>query len=213
MKKNNMLNSKIAKYSILAGATLSMLAACKKDEPDNNDPNINETDITPDITLAATATGSFTDIDLNSDGIIDLSVGIANYTYTAYGYNTNFNYAAVDGENGAEILTETISVNLGGSAYDIELAKALSEGNTIGVSQVIWYGSGYLGFQGVYSGNNLSYGNFLSADKYVGVKFLVGTNTHYGWVRMSLNADASSLIIKEYAYHVTPNTAIAAGDK
>ena len=208
-----MLNSKIAKYSILAGATLSMLAACKKDEPDNNDPNINETDITPDITLAATATGSFTDIDLNSDGIIDLSVGIANYTYTAYGYNTNFNYAAVDGENGAEILTETISVNLGGSAYDIELAKALSEGNTIGVSQVIWYGSGYLGFQGVYSGNNLSYGNFLSADKYVGVKFLVGTNTHYGWVRMSLNADASSLIIKEYAYHVTPNTAIAAGDK
>jgi len=213
MKKNNMLNSKIAKYSILAGATLSMLAACKKDEPDNNDPNINETDITPDITLAATATGSFTDIDLNSDGIIDLSVGIANYTYTSYGYNTNFNYAAVNGENGAEILTETISVNPGGSAYDIELAKALSEGNTIGVSQVIWYGSGYLGFQGVYSGNNLSYGNFLSADKYVGVKFLVGTNTHYGWVRMSLNADASSLIIKEYAYHVTPNTAIAAGDK
>jgi hypothetical protein len=213
MKKNNMLNSKIAKYSILAGATLSMLAACKKDEPDNNDPNINETDITPDITLAATASGSFTDIDLNSDGIIDVSVGIANYTYTSYGYNTNFNYASVNGENGAEILTETISVNLGGSAYDIELAKALSEGNTIGVSQVIWYGSGYLGFQGVYSGNNLSYGNFLSADKYVGVKFLVGTNTHYGWVRMSLNADASSLIIKEYAYHVTPNTAIAAGDK
>ena len=213
MKKNNILNSKIAKYSILAGATLSMMTACKKDEPDNNDPNIKETDITPDITLTATAAGSFTDIDLNGDGIVDLSVGIGNYTYTAYGYNNNFNYASVNGENGAEVLTETVQVSLGGYSYDIEIAKALSEGNTIGLSQVTWYSDGYLGFKGVYNGSNLSFGAFLNADKFVGVKFLIGANTHYGWVRMALNADASSLLIKEYAYHITPNTSLTAGAK
>jgi hypothetical protein len=213
MKKNNILNSKIAKYSMLAGATLSMLTACKKDEPDNNDPNINETDVTPDITLAATASGSYSDIDLNSDGVIDVSFGIANYSYTSYGYTNNFNYASVNGENGSEVLTETASLTIGGYSYDLEIAKALSEGNTIGVSQVTWYSEGYLGFKGVYSNTNINFGNFISADKFVGVKFLIGANTHYGWIRVALNADASSLVIKEYAYHLTPNTAITAGDK
>jgi len=213
MKKNKILNSKIAKYSMLAGATLSMLTACKKDEPDNNDPNINETDVTPDITLAATASGSYSDIDLNADGVIDVSFGIANYSYTAYGYTNNINYASVNGENGSEVLTETASLTIGGYSYDFEIAKALSEGNTIGVSQVTWYSEGYLGFKGVYSNTNINFGNFISADKFVGVKFLIGANTHYGWIRVALNADASSLVIKEYAYHLTPNTAITAGDK
>ena len=213
MKKNNILNSKIAKYSMLAGATLSMLTACKKDEPDNNDHNINETDVTPDITLAATASGSYSDIDLNADGVIDVSFGIANYSYTSYGYTNNFNYASVNGENGSEVLTETASLTIGGYSYDLEIAKALSEGNTIGVSQVTWYSEGYLGFKGVYSNTNINFGNFISADKFVGVKFLIGANTHYGWIRVALNADASSLVIKEYAYHLTPNTAITAGDK
>ena len=198
---------------MLAGATLSMLTACKKDEPDNNDPNINETDVTPDITLAATASGSYSDIDLNADGVIDVSFGIANYSYTSYGYTNNFNYASVNGENGSEVLTETASLTIGGYSYDLEIAKALSEGNTIGVSQVTWYSEGYLGFKGVYSNTNINFGNFISADKFVGVKFLIGANTHYGWIRVALNADASSLVIKEYAYHLTPNTAITAGDK
>lgn len=198
---------------MLAGATLSMLTACKKDEPDNNDPNINETDVTPDITLAATASGSYSDIDLNADGVIDVSFGIANYSYTAYGYTNNINYASVNGENGSEVLTETASLTIGGYSNDFEIAKALSEGNTIGVSQVTWYSEGYLGFKGVYSNTNINFGNFISADKFVGVKFLIGANTHYGWIRVALNADASSLVIKEYAYHLTPNTAITAGDK
>lgn len=49
-------------------------------------------------------------------------------------------------------------------------------------------------------------------NRYVGCKFKLGTNTHYGWVRVSFD-DNLTLIVKDYAYESTPNTPINAGDK
>ena len=55
--------------------------------------------------------------------------------------------------------------------------------------------------------------NFQGAgDRYVGCKFTLGTNTHYGWVRVSF-VNSLTLIVKDYAYESTPNTPINAGDK
>lgn len=55
--------------------------------------------------------------------------------------------------------------------------------------------------------------NFQGAgDRYVGCKFTLGTNTHYGWVRVSFDTNLT-LIVKDYAYESTPNTPINAGDK
>ena len=55
--------------------------------------------------------------------------------------------------------------------------------------------------------------NFQGAgDRYVGCKFTLGTNTHYGWVRVSFDNNLT-LIVKDYAYESTPNTPINAGDK
>ncbi len=51
-----------------------------------------------------------------------------------------------------------------------------------------------------------------SGDRYVGCKFTLGENTHYGWVRVSFD-NSLTLIVKDYAYHSTPNTPINAGDK
>jgi len=52
--------------------------------------------------------------------------------------------------------------------------------------------------------------------KYLGVKFLINGQTHYGWIRMSVtrpNHHASSLngTITEFAYETTANKAITAG--
>jgi len=49
-------------------------------------------------------------------------------------------------------------------------------------------------------------------ERYVGCKFTLGTNTHYGWVRVSFDTELT-LIVKDYAYESTPNTPINAGDK
>ena len=55
--------------------------------------------------------------------------------------------------------------------------------------------------------------NFQSlGDRYVGCKFTLGTNTHYGWIRVSFD-DNLTIIVKDYAYEATPNTPINAGDK
>jgi hypothetical protein len=56
--------------------------------------------------------------------------------------------------------------------------------------------------------------NFLNlGDRYVGVKFKIGTNVHYGWVLVNFQSivNARKIIVKSYAYHATPNTQILAG--
>jgi hypothetical protein len=47
-------------------------------------------------------------------------------------------------------------------------------------------------------------------DKYIGVKFTISGNTHYGWILASFSN--LTVTIKEYAYEGIPNTAINAGD-
>ena len=46
-------------------------------------------------------------------------------------------------------------------------------------------------------------------DKYLGFKFTAGANTHYGWARLSVAADATTITIKEYAFNATPDGAIS----
>lgn len=49
------------------------------------------------------------------------------------------------------------------------------------------------------------------SDLYLGLSFMIGTDMHYGWARMSVNSAATELILKDYAYNSTPNDPIAAG--
>lgn len=48
-------------------------------------------------------------------------------------------------------------------------------------------------------------------DKYVGVKFNLDGNVHYGWILVSFD-DNNLFTVKEYAYQSTPNTPLNAGD-
>ena len=47
-------------------------------------------------------------------------------------------------------------------------------------------------------------------DKYLGLQFVVGGNTHYGWARLDVDGDIWTL--KDYAYDETADQGIAAGD-
>jgi len=48
-------------------------------------------------------------------------------------------------------------------------------------------------------------------DMYLGLRFKIGVDTHYGWVRMDVSQDAFSWTVKDYAYHLEPDTPILAG--
>ncbi|NQY08176.1 MAG: hypothetical protein HRT71_01495 [Flavobacteriales bacterium] len=44
--------------------------------------------------------------------------------------------------------------------------------------------------------------------QYLGVKFLIGADVHYGWVELSVGTAASFLTVHSYAYETEPNTPI-----
>lgn len=48
-------------------------------------------------------------------------------------------------------------------------------------------------------------------DGFIGLRFKIAGNFHYGWARLDV-ISSSSYIIKDYAYNATPGASIAAGD-
>ena len=53
---------------------------------------------------------------------------------------------------------------------------------------------------------------FPIGDTYIGATFKLGTNTHYGWIRVNWTNASGTLIVKDFAYEDTPNTPINGGD-
>jgi len=52
---------------------------------------------------------------------------------------------------------------------------------------------------------------FNATDKYIGIKFDISDVWYYGWIRCNVNAAATQLIIKDYAYEQTPGKEINTG--
>ena len=106
MKLNKDLKKKLTSYAAVAGALAVTLSGCKKDEEEDL---VTETDVNPDVSIAPSVNSGLTyDIDINSDGTIDVKLGVYNYVYTPD--NTNYGYGYAQGQNGAQILTQNRNV-------------------------------------------------------------------------------------------------------
>jgi hypothetical protein len=92
---------------------------------------------------------------------------------------------------------------------------ALKPGAAIGPAKSFYgcVGScGYIFMATIFPGG--SEGNWLNVtNRYLGLKFYVGKDVYYGWVRMSVRAKgiAISTLVTGYAYETIPNHAIRAG--
>ena len=49
-------------------------------------------------------------------------------------------------------------------------------------------------------------------DGYLGIKFAISGNLHYGWIRMDVPDSTIEMTIKDWAYNSTPNATIMVGD-
>ena len=90
------------------------------------------------------------------------------------------------------------------SADEWDVMKGLSVGTTIDAGGS-WeaFGDAYIDpFWGTTLFPN-------GADTYLGAKFKIGANVHYGWVRVLWVG--SVLTVKDFAYETTPDMAINAG--
>jgi hypothetical protein len=89
---------------------------------------------------------------------------------------------------------------------------ALSNGSYISSSHSFYSGKGFLGDANV-SSSSIYVGNFPGrGDKFIGVEFAIGTDIHYGWIRVNIPYNVDSIIIKDWAYQKRAGYGLLTGD-
>ncbi len=149
------------------------------------------TDIEPDF--ISTTIGDFYNLDLNNDGIVDFSLESSNlWPYILQNPNGVNAIAAV------------------GGPFDDYLIP-LSE-NTVIASPGDYFGTSGLLPVGICDDlpTYCVYDWEGAIDKYLGLRFLINGQTHFGWARLDVINDAQ-WVIKDYAYQASPNTVILSG--
>lgn len=194
MKKITSLNkTKLSSYTAFAGAIVAGSAA---------NAQVTYTDVNPDV--VADSLNPYA-IDFNNDATPDLAFGVQHLSGSfsqqgqVFTYEGAFAYAVLPAGlavvNPADTTTAVLDCG-------VSVAQASPFGTSSGA---------ILGYAALISPINYTaaVGPWLGvADKYLGFKFTVGANTHYGWARLSVAANAETITIKEYAFNATPGSAI-----
>ena len=189
----NQIQNKLKAYSVLASAVLSSNYA---------NADIVYKDINPDITL--NTNGQEFILDINNDLNVDLyfkevkSPGI-NYI-DVYGYSgVAFDYFLPFRQDG---VTPGFA--------DWYFMNPFSYNEEVGYANSFTK-NGFLGWQ-VFGGSPYSNGLFDGLNNHcVGFKMFNAGETHYGWARVDVGVDYSSITIKDYAYNDIPDSSIACG--
>ena len=174
-------------------------------------------------------------LDMNNDDLIDFN--FIGYLYTYSGTDTNlsstvhysvrYGYAFV--LNGRTDAFNSVLLN--SNTY---FPKALDEDVNINAAQSYWWHAAthQTYFAALTYGVSINWsllstggepyetqyhmgysaGNFMGKVKYLGVRFYIGPNMHYGWIRINA-VDFGSLFVVDWAYNQTPNKGIITGDK
>lgn len=173
------------------------------------------TDVNPDQVFRDS--GSVYHLDLNKDGINDFDISYTKHVVAFSGHcnGTQTNYSI----DITPQLSNAVLSDVDFYPYALNLNDAISPGsaswsNTTGppLRSASWRcvapapGCHIC----IYHLTATLSGNWSdTADKYLGLKLIKGTNTYYGWARLSVSA--SGFTIKDYAYNSTPNDSIFAG--
>jgi hypothetical protein len=116
-----------------------------------------------------------------------------------------FKHSLVSSTKNYQILSGPGSVSFKG---DNDLPDRLSKGVLINDDGI---DSASVAILAAKKGAADSYGAFLGNSGYLGVKFKIESNTHYGWIQYEAESDAAVGTIIDWAYENVPNKAIRAG--
>jgi hypothetical protein len=191
------LEHRLRSYSIAAAATgVGLLALVQPAEA--------EVVITHKIVQVS---GSVS-IDINHDGIAD-------FQFTELGSNGSLFLRVAPLTGGAVVLGPPINSYAAALKRDVMIGPfahfSSKGGATLEAASIVevYVGSGfssiYFKFRGDWGSN--------PQNRYLGVKFLIDGETHYGWVRMTVDTGVDSGLyaqIDSYAYETVPDTAICA---
>lgn len=203
MEKNNTIESKIKRYSALAGGLTAVAGVANA--------QIVHTDINPDAFV--TGNGAVYNLDVDNNGVIDFTFYTiaSSITYTFGNSSTFINFSGAYMNPAAS--GNSMMISLGG-LLNVPAGSAI--GSSASFSSFDGCVGGVADVSLINPSSSTSYtfsiGNFLDTDGFVGLKFQNSGNTHYGWVRIEVANGGDVLFVKEYAFESTPNTAINAGE-
>lgn len=182
----------------------------------NANAQIVYTDINPDSTIirpTISVRGSISTeqtIDVNNDGISDIKFTLLSRRITPFNPGQS---GSITGSvsatplNGNALLTGTSGNPAKMSQNDSIDANANWSAL---VSQVL--------FSKTTSSTTTTLGDWNTAtDGFLGLRFIIGAQTHYCWIRLNVEAftsgaNAAILVIKDFAYNSIPNQLILAGE-
>jgi len=179
------LNSKLKLNKRLAGysATAVALAAISS----NADAQVAYSGL-KNITVKMTNDS----IDMDGNGVKDFA--IINYQ------SGNYNYASI-----RNLQSSNRWMGTSRNVSDLASGRYVSSSNS--------FYSGKGGFLGAAYSSSSNKGNFPGwGDRYIGVRFSIGTDTHYGWIRVNIPSTVDSIIIKDWAYQKRAGYGIVTGD-
>jgi hypothetical protein len=150
-------------------------------------------------TPANTTINNSATIDLNNDGIGDFAVGlhvIDKSLALAVGPLVAGNEIKINGSwAGAGFFG--VPVGPGGKF------AATNGGYSFGL---------FMAFLGGYASTSNALGPWANVtNRYLGFKFLINGQVHYGWARLSVSSTLSNILLTGYAYETTANTPIIEG--
>ena len=193
--------NKLLSYSAVAGAFVATGQSA--------DAQVVYTDFSPDTVISVFSGSGVLDIDLNDDGNVDFQIQHA-FTSTFWTSSSNTYFYALKFAGvkmygaGAEVFgmysfkADTLPLNE--ELIESDLFNVNSSGSNLG--------SFY-----TYMSGGSPYGLFPGeGDKFVGVRFVVGTDTLYGWIRLNVPSDVNNISILDFAYETQAGVGIHAGD-
>lgn len=144
--------------------------------------------------------GSPVPIDLNHDGITDLTINLMGGFF-----HSELLMAKPATGNGALVAN-------GGAAAGF-FGVPVGPGEKFASNIFYSYGL-VMADAGMYGGSSWFDGQWANAsNRYLGLKFVINGQTHFGWVRMSVGnfLKGGQILLTGYAYETTPNTNIIEG--
>jgi hypothetical protein len=141
-------------------------------------------------------------LDLNHDGITDFTIREM-ISHTSSGVGNIISVASVPAGNGLEgmVLFNYASALPRGAAINSRLSFIGRAGGLLA------------GFRTL-AGSGRSVGHWVNvANRFLGLKFVIGGQTHYGWARLNVHVDGFSVqaYLTGYAYETVPGKVIHTG--
>jgi hypothetical protein len=143
------------------------------------------------------------ELDIDGDGTTDFTLGLILQGPAYPSYNSAF----IE-QNGTVSYQNSWLGTSSGNVFN------LSDGSPIDAGQSSWNNSGddwNLG--SFYFPANSPRGPFPGqGDQFLGVRFNIGTDMHYGWIRMNIPDSCNQIHILDWGYQLEPEAGILAGE-